>query len=125
MVAGRVRVIKLPSADCKRYVRNEIRNGFPFVLCVKSFAKCCNASRLISLEWRSDRNMVDRRLDSLTTRREGSNQTFLATSHQDDGEGSQRRMKDNHREGDSFHEPHIPIIIMDFPKFSYRDDPLE
>ncbi|KAI5335305.1 hypothetical protein L3X38_025438 [Prunus dulcis] len=67
---------------------------------------------------------IDKRLDSIDSRREGFDQPFLPSSDDDDGDGSQRRGERDHQErerGFSFKNR------MTFVKIEFRrgDDPIE
>uniref|UniRef100_A0A6N2KFS7 Retrotransposon gag domain-containing protein n=1 Tax=Salix viminalis TaxID=40686 RepID=A0A6N2KFS7_SALVM len=69
---------------------------------------------------------IDKRLDSIESRRESSDQTCPPPSEEDDGDGCRRRGGLDHRERERVSplENHMPFIKMDFPRFNDGDDPI-
>ncbi|CAB4314119.1 unnamed protein product [Prunus armeniaca] len=70
---------------------------------------------------------IDKRLDSIDSRREGFAQPFPPPSDDDDGDGSQRRGERDHRgkERGFSSENRMPFVKIEFPRFSDGDDPIE
>ncbi|KAF9661398.1 hypothetical protein SADUNF_Sadunf19G0064600 [Salix dunnii] len=70
---------------------------------------------------------IDKRLDSIESRHESSDQICTHPSEEDDGDGGRRRGGLDHREREraSPLENRLPFIKMDFPRFNDGDDPIE
>ncbi|CAB4286472.1 unnamed protein product [Prunus armeniaca] len=70
---------------------------------------------------------IDKRLDSIDSRREGFDQPFPPPSDDDDGDGSRQRGERDHRERERgfSSENRMPFVKIEFPRFSDGDDPIE
>ncbi|CAL2271884.1 unnamed protein product [Prunus armeniaca] len=70
---------------------------------------------------------IDKRLDSIDSRREGFDQPFPPPSDDDDGDDSRQRGEWDHRERERgfSSENRMPFVKIEFPRFSDGDDPIE